>query len=155
MKDALKQYVTLRKSLLEEKAELESRLSEINEALAMGESATPVPAPVTAVSASKRRRVGRPRRRLSAAAAGPTVSVSAPAAPTKRGRGGRRLRNALSLKDAILKVTHSAAKTKEEILTDVQKLGYRFTTSNPLASINAVLYAKHQFRNVKGRFSPA
>ena len=67
-----------------------------------------------------------------------------------------RARNELSLKKAIIKVTTGKAMTKDEIFEAVKKMGYRFTTTKPLNSINVVLYGKKpKFKNTDGKFSPA
>jgi hypothetical protein len=67
----------------------------------------------------------------------------------------RRRRNKLSLKAAVWRVTRARPLTKEEILTAVQRLGYKFTTRNPMNSLHYVLYSKGQFKRADGRFSPA
>jgi hypothetical protein len=74
-------------------------------------------------------------------------------APRKAGAG--RARNELSLKAAVRKVTSEKPLTKDEILGAIAKLGYTFTTANPVNSLNAVLYSKKQFKNTDGKFSPA
>lgn len=135
MKDALKQYIQLRKALVEEKAEIESRLERIDQALGstkkVGAPAPAMPEPVA--------KPGKP----GAKTAKPIV--------TRRGRGG----NPLSLKAAILQVTETKALTKPEILDAIAQLGYRFKTDKPMGSLNAVLYSKKQFVNVGGRFRAA
>ena len=45
---------------------------------------------------------------------------------------------------------------KQEILDAIHKLGYRFTTKNPMNSLGVILYGKNpRFKNENGRFSPA
>ena len=124
--DNLRRYVDLRNSLVREKAQLEERLRQINEALGDAEEATAAPAsPV-----SKR--------------------------PAAGGRRGRPASGGLSLRDAVLQVTTGNPKTKQEILDEVQALGYRFTTKNPMNSLGVILYGKNpRFKNEDGRFSPA
>jgi hypothetical protein len=124
MKASIKQFVAMRQSLLTEKKALQARLSEIETALGVGEASVP-------------------------AVAAPVVR----AAVASR-RTGKRIRNALSLKAAVVKVTKEKAMTKEEILAAIAKLGYRFNTGNPVSSLNSVLYAKKQFKNAGGKFSP-
>jgi hypothetical protein len=78
--------------------------------------------------------------------------------PPRRMAGGppvRRRRNKLSLKAAVRQVTRARPLTKEEILAAVQKLGYEFTTRNPMNSLHYVLYSKGDFKRQNGRFSPA
>ena len=135
MKSDIRKYLSLRDSLIQERSQLEARLREITEAL--GESGG------------------------AATLAAPTAS-GATAAPTRtggrgRGRGGRRGGGGgLSLREAVLQVTSGGPRTKEEILEGVQKLGYRFSTSNPLNSLGVILYGKNpKFKNDDGRFSPA
>jgi hypothetical protein len=42
------------------------------------------------------------------------------------------------------------------VLAAVQKLGYQFTTANPLNSVKTVLYGKKpKLSNKDGKFSPA
>lgn len=68
-----------------------------------------------------------------------------------------RSRNSLSLRKAVIQVTTGKPMTKEEILSAVAKLGYRFTAKNPVNSLNVVLYGSKnpKFKNDDGRFSPA
>src|SRR5262245_19861845 len=64
-------------------------------------------------------------------------------------------RNSLSLREAIMQVTATRALTKKEILSEVQKLGYRFQATDPMSSLNILLYGrKASFKNVNGLFSP-
>ncbi|MCS1409105.1 MAG: hypothetical protein M2R45_02284 [Verrucomicrobia subdivision 3 bacterium] len=72
-----------------------------------------------------------------------------------RERGIKRIRNKISLREAVLQVTAKKALTKQEILQAIGKLGYKFTSDKPMNSLNAVLYANKQFKNANGRFSPA
>lgn len=53
-----------------------------------------------------------------------------------------------------MQVTKDTALTKEQILSAVKKLGYKFGAPNPLPSLNAVLYSKPKFANDDGKFSP-
>lgn len=115
--DAVQQYVSLRAGLLREKAALQARLSQIDQAL-RGEQ--PVSTPVA-----------------------------------KAARPGKRIRNKISLKDAVTRVTRGKPLTKPEILAAIHKLGYRFNTALAVNSLNSVLYAKRQFKNENGKFSPA
>jgi len=125
MKNTLDKFIKLRQSLANEKEALEARLKQIEEALA-GNVPAEAPAPK-------------------------------PAKPAKpaRTRRPKRLKNPLSLRKAVIQVTTGAPMTKEEILAAVEKLGYRFASKNPVGSLNSVLYAKKQFKNEDGKFSPA
>lgn len=124
MKASIKKFMAMRQSLLAERKILQARLAEVETALGVSEASTPL-------------------------AKAATPRAPAPARPT-----GKRVRNALSLKAAVLKVTKDKAMTKDEILAAIAKLGYRFNTSNPVSSLNSVLYAKKQFKNADGKFSP-
>src|SRR5262245_1447904 len=112
-RDALKQFSKLRTALLTERTRLQHRLDELNSLLG--------PDLASSLSASAPRKVGRP--------------------PGRR-RGRRGPRGALSLKAAIVKATSERALTKEEIFAAVKKLGVRFSTPRPMASINAYIYQK-------------
>ena len=124
--DNLRRYVDLRNSLTREKAQLEERLRQINQAL--GETEPPRPAAVRAPASAR----------------------------TKAGRRGRPATGGLSLRDAVLQVTAGRPMTKQEILDGVEALGYRFSTNNPMNSLGVILYGKNpRFTNQGGRFSPA
>lgn len=128
--DNLRRYVDLRNSLTREKAQLEERLRQINEAL--GETEPP------------------------AIAAGTPVRQRGGAGSKTSGRRGRPASGGLSLREAVLQVTSGKPMTKQEILDAVQALGYKFSTSNPMNSLGVILYGKNpRFRNEGGRFSPA
>src|SRR5688572_7998457 len=59
--------------------------------------------------------------------------------------------NPLSLRSAILQVTKSKPLTKKDILTAIQKLGYRFATKDPMNSMGVILYGKNpKFSNRNG-----
>lgn len=151
MKDNLKEFVTLREALLKEKEELAKRLAEI-EAVLRGEGAAAVTAPAPARKKVARKKAARKKAaRKQAAAAAPTPILAVPA----RRKKGKRIRNKVSLREMILRVTRDKPMTKQEILEAVQREGYRFNTPNPMPSLNAVLYAKKMFKNENGRFSPA
>ena len=66
-----------------------------------------------------------------------------------------RIKNPMSLRAAVNKVTRGRPLTKKEILKAIGKLGYRFATKNPMNTLNATLYANKQFKNQNGKFSPA
>lgn len=128
MSNDIKRYIDLRNSLLKEKATLENRLRQINSAL--GESGS----------------ISQPEQ---------TTTSSIPTSSSRR-RGGRRPSGGLSLRDAVLQVTSRGPLTKEEILSAVKQLGYKFSTNNPLNSLGVILYGKApKFKNDGGRFSPA
>lgn len=65
-----------------------------------------------------------------------------------------RVRNELSLKDAVLKVIDGKSMTKHEVLDAVLALGYQFSTDDPLNSLGVILYGKKpKFKNNGGKFS--
>jgi hypothetical protein len=65
-----------------------------------------------------------------------------------------RVRNELSLKEAVLKVIEGKALTKHEVLDAVLSLGYQFSTDDPLNSLGVILYGKNpKFKNDNGKFS--
>ncbi|MEW6302609.1 MAG: hypothetical protein AB1705_04005 [Verrucomicrobiota bacterium] len=82
---------------------------------------------------------------------------AAAAAPARgRGRGGaKRAKNKISLKDAVIQVTSGKPLAKADILEAVRKIGYKFSTSDPMNSLNTVLYTGKVFKNTDGKFSPA
>jgi hypothetical protein len=127
--DNLKKYISLKEELTREKEALEKRLALINEAL--GEPVTePAAGAFTSPAPPQSSRASQPRR-------------------------GRRPAGSLSLKEAVLRATDSKPLTKQEILEEVQKMGYRFTTKDPMNSLGVILYGKNpRFRNENGRFSP-
>jgi hypothetical protein len=116
--DAIKQFVSLRDSILAEREKLIARLREMDQAMgAMGL---------------------RPRDNYF----GPRPDTMV------------RARNELSLKEAVFKVIEGKAMTKHEILDAVLKLGYQFSTDDPLNSLGVILYGKKpKFKNVHGKFS--
>jgi len=120
--DSIRQFISLRTALVQEKSALVARLREIEEALAGN---------VSTVA----RGIGRNRVARRAAA--------------------HRLKNPMSLKAAVVKVTPAKPATKDQILAGVRKLGYRSATSDPMNSLNVVLYSGKAFKNAAGKFSPA
>jgi hypothetical protein len=80
--------------------------------------------------------------------------VAAPKARPARAAGKRRkrIKNAMSLPEAICKVA-TKPMTKQEILEAVLKLGYQFNTTKPLNTLSTALYTyKKKFRNQGGKF---
>lgn len=123
--DLITQYTSIRDALYREKAQIESRLRQIDEALGQ----PPIPD-----------------------SAGTPPPAAAPVQP--RGRG-RRPKGALSLRAAVLEATKDRPLTKPEILRAVFKLGFRTTAANPMHALNNLLYGKNpRFVNLNGRFRP-
>ena len=150
--DTLKQYVSLRTGLVSEKAELEARLAEINEAL--GEC-TAEAVKVTATAAapatpqSGKRRPGRPPGRRAAAA------PSAAPAPARARAGGRRARNGESLRDVVVSVLKAhKSLSRQDLLKAVVGAGYKFSAKDPLNSLSTLVYtAKKVFKASDGKIS--
>ena len=125
-RDPLKEFVSLRTSLIKRKEVLESELSQINQALAIE--------PVVII---------RPKAVAPAAAASPSS--------VKR----KRAKNEMSLKEAVLAATKSKPLSKSEILVAVEKSGYVFSAKSPMSSLNTLVYSDKSFKNVDGKFGPA
>lgn len=68
-------------------------------------------------------------------------------------RPRKRIKNPISLRAAVNEVTKAKALTKKEILAEVGKLGYKFAASDPVNSLNTILYGKPKFKNNNGKFS--
>ena len=80
--------------------------------------------------------------------------ASSPSAGSAAHRGPR-ADNQMSLKEAIIKVTTDHPLTKEQVLEEVQRIGYKFSTDKPANSVNQALYGdKPGFKNEGGKFSP-
>ncbi len=122
---SIKKFIALRDGLLKEKAELTFRLAEIEKAL--GDTAdVSVPKAAKSVKAPK--------------------AAKAPRVPK------RRARNEMSLKEAALKVASGKPLTKQEIMDGILKLGYKFSTKDPMNSLNVVLYSGKTFKRADGKF---
>jgi hypothetical protein len=69
-----------------------------------------------------------------------------------------RAKNTMNIQEAISQVTAKKPLRIREIVEAVQKIGYKFTSSNPVNSVGAWLYSaagKRAFKRADGRFSPA
>lgn len=129
----IKKFMAMREALVKEKAALEARLAEINEALGVASEASET-------TTAPAKRAGRPAAKKKAA----------------RGRSGPRAKNKVSLKAAVLKALGKKALTRPDIVSAVQASGYVFSTKNPLNSVSAMLYSdKQTFKNKGGKFSAA
>src|SRR5262245_50139785 len=72
----------------------------------------------------------------------------------RRGVRRPRARNEMSLRDAVAQVTRNRPLTKPEILEAIQKIGYKFSTDDPMNSLNAMLYSpKSRIRRQNGKFT--
>jgi hypothetical protein len=151
--DDVRRYIDLRDSLRREKSELEERLKQLNEAL--GETSGMIESSGGEGDSGASETTSVPSGR-GAKSSAPSQAASASRATTGRGgRRGRRPSSGLSLRDAVLQVTASGPKTKDEILDGIEKLGYKFSTNNPKNSLGVILYGKKpRFKNDDGKFSP-
>ena len=127
MKDSLKQFTQLRESLLKRQAAVQAELTQISAALGAFGSAAPAPAAPASRGAAK--------------------------AAAKRGPR-KRAENAISLAEAVLTVTKAKPLSKPEILSAVEKLGYKFAAKSPLNSLNTLLYTNKKIKNYDGKFGP-
>ena len=95
-------------------------------------------------------------REIDAALAGPAGLAGGSSG--RRGRAlGARPENAMNIREAVAKVTAKKPLTIREIVEEVQKIGYRFQSSNPVNSVGAYLYGagKKEFKRTDGKFTPA
>jgi hypothetical protein len=152
--DSLQQYKALRDALLKERATLRARLQQIESALGDAPAAEAAPTPAAAPAAAPARR-GRPP---GSGKRGPKPAQErkGPGRPSGR-KPGRPPRNGISIRDAIAQVTSKQPLTVREIVDAVQKIGYKFSSSNPVNSVGAYLYGSHgkkHFKRADGKFGP-
>jgi hypothetical protein len=82
----------------------------------------------------------------------PSLAAQSPAVPTLR--RGRRRRNKMTMREAVMQALSKGALTRKELAEAVQNEGYVFRTRNPLNSLGAILYAKNSpIRSQGGKFS--
>jgi len=82
----------------------------------------------------------------------PAARLVAPAVPRERRKP---VRNAMSLGDAVFSVTKDAPLSKEQILSAVMRLGYRFLDKAwPLEEVSSVLQTDKRFEIVNGKYAP-
>jgi hypothetical protein len=75
----------------------------------------------------------------------------------RRGRVlGARPENSMNIREAVSRVTAKKPLSIREIVAEVQKIGYRFQSSNPVNSVGAYLYGagKKEFKRTDGKFTP-
>jgi len=158
MADTIKQFAKLYASLVQEKKELENRLVDINQALA-GDLKTPQKA------ASKNGRKKKAKKKKAASKKSPKKKEATPKngrkkkakkkkaaskkAPKKK--AGKRAKNKSSLRVTIINVLGKMHLGKKEILEAVQKAGYKFSTKDPMNSLQVQLYTKFK-RDKDGKF---
>ncbi len=89
---------------------------------------------------------------LAATAPPPETYVAASPVPLEKPQP---VRNAMSLGDAVFSVSKEAPISKEEILTALDRLGYRFAEKvTPFDEISAVLQLDRRFEEANGRYGP-
>ncbi|MBN8246142.1 MAG: hypothetical protein J0L84_01715 [Verrucomicrobia bacterium] len=67
----------------------------------------------------------------------------------------KRVRNSMSLGDAVFAVTQSAPLSKDEILTALDRMGYRFPEkATPRDEVASVLQLDQRFEESNGRYGP-
>lgn len=154
MADTIKQFAKLYASLVQEKKELENRLGDINQALA-GDLKTPKKAASKngrkkKKAASKNGRKKKAKKKKAASKKGPKKKKAAPKKAPKK-KAGKRAKNKSSLRVTIINVLGKKHLGKKEILGAVQKAGYKFSTKDPMNSLQVQLYTKFK-RDKDGKF---
>lgn len=71
------------------------------------------------------------------------------------GSRGKREKNELSMKEAVVKALAAKPLTRAELLDAVLALGYKFSGKSPLNSLSTLLYSDKSFKNNDGKFSVA
>jgi hypothetical protein len=121
--DPLQQYAKLRQHLMEEKSQLQSRLAEINQVL--GPDSGEVP----------------------------SANARAQVVATAKPRRGRRTRNTMSMREAVLKALSKGPVARKDLVRAIEAVGYKFASRNPLNSIGSILYAKNSpVKSKDGKF---
>lgn len=95
---------------------------------------------------------------LNAALGDTKAPITASPVAKKLGRPAgkaKRVENTMSLREAVLKVLTATPITRQELLAAVLKVGYRFSGSQPLNSLQTFLYGsgKKLVKNVDGKFA--
>ena len=162
MADNIKQFAKLYASLVQEKKDLENRLGDINKALS-GDLKAPKKA------ASKNGRKKKSAKKKTAPKNGRKKSAKEKKAAPKNGRKNKKAATKKTLKKKAKKKTAKRAKNKtslrltiisvlgkkhlgkKEILAAVQKAGYKFSTKDPMNSLQVQLYTKFK-RDKDGKF---
>jgi hypothetical protein len=152
MADNIKQFAKLYASLVQEKKDLENRLGDINKALS-GD----LKAPKKAASKNGRKKNGRKKSAKEKKAAPKNGRENKKAATKKtlkkkaKKKTAKRAKNKTSLRLTIISVLGKKHLGKKEILAAVQKAGYKFSTKDPMNSLQVQLYTKFK-RDKDGKF---
>ncbi len=151
MADTIKQFAKLYASLIQEKKDLENRLGDINKALA-GDLKAPKKA------ASKNGRKKKSAKKKATKKNGRRKKAKKKKAATKKStnkktkkKTAKRAINKTSLRLTIISVLGKKHLGKKEILAAVQKAGYKFSTKDPMNSLQVQLYTKFK-RDKDGKF---
>jgi len=92
---------------------------------------------------------------LEVAIAATPLPPEGPTAPTAPREKTKRIRNAMSLGDAVFSVTKDAPLSKEEILTALDRLEFRFPERViPMDEVASVLQLDKRFEESHGRYGP-
>lgn len=121
--DNLKQYMSIRAALVEERNKLKARIVDIDKLL--GE--------VITFDDSEVKKPQQPQ---------PGTVAEQP----------KRFRNSTSLRNAVVKLLSERPMTKREILDRLGEIGYQFTARNPMNSLNALLYGRQPKFKVDGLY---
>jgi hypothetical protein len=134
MQDAIKQYLEVRQKLIDTKAELIAKLEAIDQLLSNTGNLDKVNDKAT--GAKPKGKPGRkPGRKPNKVAGSPSASKS-----STRSRSPRQA-NKLSVREVVSRaLSQGGSLDRKAIMESIKELGYRFTTSNPLNSLNASLY---------------
>ena len=133
MQDAIKQYLEVRQKLIDTKAELIAKLEAIDQLLSNTGNLDKVND--KASGAKPKGKPGRkPGRKPNKVAGSPSASKS-----STRSRSPRQA-NKLSVREVVSRALSQGSLDRKAIMESIKELGYRFTTSNPLNSLNASLY---------------
>lgn len=127
-KDPLKQFIALQENLQSRKLKIEAELAALASAFGTPLS---IPSGPAATAPRAKRSPGRPK------------------------GSGKRAKNDLSLREAVLTVTKDKPLAKAEILEAVGKLGYKFSAKDPMNSLNTFLYTSKAVKKADGKFGPS
>lgn len=73
----------------------------------------------------------------------------------RRPRPRKRMKNPISLRAGVIKLTQEKPLTKQEIFAGLGKLGWKTTSKNPSKLLDVLLYGKNpKFGRKGGKFSP-
>ncbi len=80
----------------------------------------------------------------------PAPAPSAKPGPAPKKNRAARVENTMSLHEAVTKVVASKPLTKPEILKAIDGLGYKFSASNPMMSLNTLVYTPGKLKKHPG-----